>query len=42
MFQKCDVSDWDAVQECFRVTKETLGPIKVVVNGAGVYEPVRL
>lgn len=42
IFIPCDVSNWASVEQAFRTTREVFGPPDVVVNGAGIYEPVSL
>lgn len=42
LFIPCDITDWKAVKAAFNQSHQYFGSIQVVVNGAGVYEPVRL
>ncbi len=41
LFQKTDVSNWRELEALFTRAKTELGPIDLVCNGAGVFEPVR-
>ncbi len=41
LFQKTDVSNWSELEALFARAKTELGPIDLVCNGAGVFEPVR-
>ncbi|MEP4195066.1 MAG: SDR family NAD(P)-dependent oxidoreductase [Aliishimia sp.] len=36
----CDVSDWDAVQSAVMRCEAELGPVDVMINNAGVIEPI--
>jgi len=40
LFIPCDITDWKSVKAAFGQSYEQFGPLQVVVNGAGVYEPV--
>ncbi|ETI27252.1 hypothetical protein G647_09935 [Cladophialophora carrionii CBS 160.54] len=39
LFQKTDVSKWSDLERLFARAKSELGPIDIVCNGAGVFEP---
>ncbi|KAJ9635635.1 hypothetical protein H2204_005809 [Knufia peltigerae] len=39
LFQKTDVSKWDELEALFTRAKTALGPLDLVCNGAGVFEP---
>ncbi|OAP57667.1 hypothetical protein AYL99_08405 [Fonsecaea erecta] len=39
LFQKTDVSNWKDLERLFAFAKAELGPIDVLCNGAGVFEP---
>ncbi|KIX99391.1 uncharacterized protein Z520_04967 [Fonsecaea multimorphosa CBS 102226] len=39
LFQKTDVSNWKDLERLFAFAKSELGPIDVLCNGAGIFEP---
>ncbi|OAP56482.1 hypothetical protein AYL99_09661 [Fonsecaea erecta] len=39
LFQKTDVSKWNELEALFKRAQAELGPLDVVCNGAGVFEP---
>lgn len=40
LFQKTDVAKWSDLETLFARAKSELGPLDIVCNGAGVFEPV--
>ncbi len=40
VFKKTDVSDWKQLDELFSFATATYGPVDLMCNGAGIYEPV--
>jgi NAD(P)-dependent dehydrogenase (short-subunit alcohol dehydrogenase family) len=40
LFHKTDVSSWKDLENLFTFAKTELGPIDILCNGAGVFEPV--
>ncbi|OQV01821.1 hypothetical protein CLAIMM_07112 [Cladophialophora immunda] len=39
LFQKTDVSNWNELEALFKRAQAELGPLDIVCNGAGVFEP---
>jgi NADP-dependent 3-hydroxy acid dehydrogenase YdfG len=40
LYKKTDVTDWQQLDDLVEFTKEKLGSVDLMCNGAGVFEPV--